>query len=128
MEIDEYFKYLSTLFSDQPRFFPLYGNDVEIFNFRPNRYHTEAELGNENEWKRIEKLMVRLLLDERIEFLRPSQVLENLHLPDAGNRLSLESSQQPFPVKHQCKYNIPRWAVTGPHDLAINHPCLNLYH
>ncbi len=127
MEMDTYFSYLSTLFSDQPRFFPLYGNDVEIFNFRPNRYHTEAELGNENEWKRIEKLMVRLLLDEQIEFVRPSQVLENLHFSGAGNRLNLESSQQPVPVKKQGKYNITRWAVTGKNDLEINTSCWKLY-
>jgi len=127
MEMAEYFKYLSTLFSDQPRFFPLYGNDVEIFNFRPNRYLTEAELGRADEWKRIEQLMVRLLLDERIEFLRPSQVLENLHFPGAGNRLSLESSQQPVPVKKQGKYNITRWAVTGKNDLEINTFCWNFY-
>ncbi len=127
MEIDEYFNYLSTLFSENPRFFPLYGNDVEIFDFRPNRYHTEADLGNQNEWKRIEQLMVRLLLDERIEFVRPSQVLENLHLPGAGNRLNLESTQQPIPVKKQDKYNITRWAVTGKNDLEINSACWNFY-
>ncbi|MCH7675931.1 hypothetical protein IH879_13395 [candidate division KSB1 bacterium] len=127
MEMDEYFNYLSALFSERTRFFPLYGNDVEIFNFRPNRYHTEAELGNENEWQRIEKLMVRLLLDKRIEFLRPSQVLENFHLPGAGNRLNLESTQQPVPVKKQDKYNITRWAVTGKNDLEINTSCWNFY-
>ena len=28
--------------SDKSRVFSLYGNDVEIFDFRPGRYHTEA--------------------------------------------------------------------------------------
>ena len=62
---------------------------------------------------------MRLLLDEQIEFVRPGQVLENLHLPGAGNRLNLESTQQPVPVKKQGKYNITRWAVTGKNDLEI---------
>ena len=102
MELDEYKKYLCGHLSDQPRSFSLYGNDVEIFDFRPERYHTEAAL-QENEWQRIERLFEALRADDRFQFIRPSQVLDLIELPEAGNRLHLESPEQPIPVKKQGK-------------------------
>ena len=41
----------------------------------------------------------------------------------SSNVLTLESPEQPIPVKKQDKYNIVRWAVTGHNDLYINSLC-----
>ncbi|MEW6380728.1 MAG: glycoside hydrolase family 57 [bacterium] len=128
MELDEYLDYLGRHLGDQPRAFPLYGNDVEIFDFRPGRYHTESPLvREESEWARLSRLFERLLADGRFQFVRPGKVLELNQQPGAGNRLHLESPDQPVPVKKQGKYNLTRWAVTGRDDLGINTACWRIY-
>jgi len=127
IRLAEYLEYLCGHLSDRPRAFSLYGNDVEIFDFRPGRYHTEASLHEDGEWNRIDRFFEELLNDSRFRFIRPSQALDLMELPEAGNRLHLESSEQPIPVKKQEKYNITRWAVTGRDDLGINTVCWRIY-
>ena len=126
-ELDEYLAYLCGHLSDESRAFSLYGNDVEIFDFRPGRYHTEASLHEDGEWMRIGLLFEALLDDPTFQFVRPGQVLELMEAPGAGNRLHLESPEQPIPVKKQEKYNITRWAVTGRDDLSINTACWRIF-
>jgi hypothetical protein len=106
MELDEYQEYLCKHLSDKSRSFSLYGNDVEIFDFRPGRYHTEASLHEDGEWKRINRLFEALLSDNRFSFIRPNQALA---------------------VKKQEKYNITRWAVTGRDDMGINTACWRIF-
>jgi len=127
IELSEYLEYLYGHLSDKSRAFSLYGNDVEIFDFRPGRYHTEASLHEDGEWNRIDRFFEALLSDSRFRFIKPSQPLDLLGLPEAGNRLHLESSEQPIPVKKQEKYNITRWAVTGRDDLSINTACWRIF-
>jgi hypothetical protein len=127
MDLQEYLEYLARHVSQEPRAFPIYGNDIEIFDFRPGRYHTEPIMKEESEWKRIDGLFQRLQSDDRIQFIRPSQVLDLMQSPNAGNRLHLETPQDPVPVKKQEKYNLNRWAVTGRNDLAINTACHRVY-
>jgi len=127
MDLTEYVDYLSGHAAGKLRAFPLYGNDIEVFDFRPGRYHTEPGRQPESEWLRIERLVERLVGDERFQFIRPSQVLELMDAPSAGNRLRLETPQDPVPVKKQEKYNLNRWAVTGRDDLAINTACWRIY-
>ncbi len=127
IEIDEYLSWLLTHLAEEERSFPLYGNDVEVFDFRPGRYDAESPLNSLGEWSRINLLIERLLVDERFEFIKPSQALDLLSRPGSGNELSLESPDQPTPVKKQGKYNITRWAVTGRDDLTINTQCWRIY-
>jgi hypothetical protein len=127
MELAEYLPYLYGHLSEKPRVFPVYGNDVEIFDFRPGRYHTEAALAEGSEWERISRLFDALLGDDRFEFVLPSATLHWMDSSGAGNRLHLESAEDPVPVKKQEKYNITRWAVTGRNDLGINTRCRRLY-
>jgi len=126
MDLDAYLSYLNSHCSNKPRFFSLYGNDVEVFDFRPNRYETEAplELG---EWERIETLLKVLLDKSEFTFIRPSHAFNFLNQLNAANRICLESSDQPIPVKKQGKYNVTRWAVTGRNDLMINTACWRIY-
>jgi len=127
MDLPEYVEYLSAHVGNTPRAFPLYGNDIEVFDFRPGRYHTEPDRLAESEWSRIERLVEVLAVDSRFAFIRPGQVLELMAMPSAGNRLHLETPQDPVPVKKQEKYNLNRWAVTGRNDLGINTSCWNIY-
>lgn len=124
----DYIEFLDAESSVSSHVFPLYGNDVEIFDFRPGRYDTEAELAKGEEWLRISGLYERLLKDRRFEFIPPSRVLDFLSHPGAGQALSLETAQNPVPVKKQTKYNIARWAVSGRDDLGINSDCWKLFY
>lgn len=128
IELDAYYEYLQRYDSDSVRYFPLYANDVEIFNYRPGRYQTEAGLiSSIDEWERIYLLYDSLSQCEFVEFLFPSQILKGLNEKNGGNSLHLESSEQPIPVKKQEKYNINRWALTGRDDLGINTKCHRIY-
>lgn len=127
MDLPEYFEYLEGHLAETPRAFPLYGNDVEVFDFRPGRFHTEPKIEESGEWTRIRQLLELLRRKDRIQFIRPSQVLDLMNEPEAGNRLHLESAEDPLPVKKQEKYNITRWAVTGRNDLGVNTACHRLY-
>lgn len=123
--MEEYIGYLGSQCSESERFFPIYGNDVEIFEFRPGRFHTEAEL-KYNEWERFDDLFEVLRDDARFEFVTPSEVASTKEPPLSHNVLTLEMAQQPVLVKKQEKYNINRWAVTGRNSLFANTMCLRI--
>lgn len=127
MELEEYLNYLGEMLGPGPRTFSLYGNDAEIFNFRPGRFQTETSLGASSEWERIATLFARLREDDRFAMVSPIAVLDFLSLPQAGHQLHLESTGQPVPVKKQAKYNLLRWALTGRDDLDLNSRCWRLY-
>jgi len=125
--LDDHLDYLSGHVSPGTRNLCLYGNDVEVFDFRPGRYHTEADLDALDEWDRIRDLFVGIDEDPRFELVTPSAVLNSLDHPEGGNTISLESTTDPIPVKKQRKYNLTRWAVTGRNDLAANTQCWQIY-
>jgi Glycosyl hydrolase family 57 len=128
--LDDYLGYLAghaPASAGIPRALAMYGNDAEIFDFRPGRYRTEAALAESGEWVRIERLFAAIAADTRFTLIRPSDALASMDRPQAGHRLHLESADDPTPVKKQRKYNITRWAVTGRDDLGINTACWRRY-
>lgn len=126
--LDEYLQYLASHHGTAPRALAMYGNDTEIFDFRPGRYQTEGSMASGGEWRRIERLVSALTADSQVELIAPSRVLETIDHAEAGHDLRLESAEDPTPVKKQRKYNITRWAVTGRDDLGINTACWRRYH
>lgn len=128
IEIDEYLDYIDQQLGPNSRSFPLYGNDVEVFDFRPARFHTEAELAIKNEWQRIETLFDRLSKRKSFRLVLPGKVLADAKKTKVSLReLTLETADQPIPVKKQEKYNISRWGITGRDDLGINTACYRIY-
>ena len=126
LDRDEYVEqFLAGHQHQSDRILMLYGNDAEIFNFRPGRYLGEAQI-KEDEWQKIHDLMQGLQEDDRFQFVPLSHTLDYLESDWGGNTLSLESAEDPIPVKKQRKYNVTRWAVTGT-DLEINSQCWALY-
>ncbi len=117
--IEELAHHIATEQTGKQRCFALYGNDAEIFDFRPGRFHTECELSDDKEWVKIERLFHWLKSDERFRLTLPTQAA-HLSLKDGGNIVDLRSPLFPVPVKKQRKYNIARWAVTGRDDLWLN--------
>jgi len=126
-ELNEYVKYLESHAGESDRFFPLYSNDVEIFDYRPGRYKTESQINDNSEWDRIIELYTYLSQQDWCEFIFPSQVLSGPNNEMSCKELKLESPSQPIPVKKQEKYNINRWALTGRDDLRINTKCYKIY-
>lgn len=127
MELPEYIEFLNQKRGADERTLAIYGNDAEIFNFRPGRFHTETAIGNESEWARISSLFEAVKVNDNFTIIKPSQVLDFLDHPGAGHRLHLESAEQPVPVKKQAKYNLMRWALAGRDDLGLNTSCWRLF-
>ena len=126
IELEEMLEYLNSHKTALLRAFPLYGNDIEIFDFRPGRYMTETDIHVDGEWERINKLFSKLHLNSDFKFIKPSAVLNLKKVSKADNLLKLSSAAQPIPVKKQDKYNIIRWAVSGRNDFDINTRCWKL--
>jgi hypothetical protein len=118
-ELDAYMDYLGSKVG-LGSIFSLYGNDAEIFDYRPGRFETEAALVDDGEWGRINRLFETLGRDGRFVFLSPSAALTTCGDPTAAPILPLTSAAHPCVVKKQRKYNITRWAVTGRDDLRLN--------
>jgi hypothetical protein len=127
LNLNDYIDFIKKHVSDETRYFPLYTNDVEIFNFRPGRYKTEARLNKNNEWERIIKLYKYLNKQSWCEFVFIEDIIKNFNKSSYKLGLDLTSPNRPIPVKKQEKYNINRWALTGRNDLLINTQCYQIY-
>lgn len=128
IDLEEYLRYLKSHYNNEEnRYFPLYANDVEVFDFRPNRYDTEVKIDKQREWQCVRDVFSRINKIDYFKLISSSEILRGLDDRNAGNKLRLESPEQPIPVKKQEKYNIYRWALTGRDDLYINTVCYKIY-
>lgn len=119
LTLDDYLQYLVKVLKPGTVAFPVYGSDAEVFDFRPGRYHTEAEQIT-GEWQRIERLFFTLREMEAYYWASPSQLLS---LWQPGQALALTNAQHPVSVKKQAKYNLCRWGLSGRNDLLLNTLC-----
>jgi hypothetical protein len=104
----------------------IYCNDVEIFDYRPGRFREERPAHEEGEWNRLERLLMTLTVQEKVQWLSPSDALAESLQAVTHEVKTLTSIAQPIPVKKQAKYNISRWAITGRNDLWINTLCYRI--
>jgi len=125
--LKDYEEYLKYQIGDQNRYFPIYSNDVEIFDYRPGRYKTEDKINQHSEWARIFNLYTHLSKKNWCKFVFPSKLMEFNSSENTNNKIDLESPAYPIPVKKQEKYNINRWALTGRDDFNINTRCYKIY-
>ncbi|MAG12694.1 hypothetical protein CL630_02660 [bacterium] len=124
----EYIEYLKLHIGKTNRFFPLYGSDTEVFDFRTGRYHNEASLVSNKEWRRIAVLFKKVANNQFLETMLPSEVIKYAEKnKNAFHVLTLESSEQPIPVKKREVYNITRWALAGRDSIGINTTCFEIY-
>ncbi len=119
--------YLKSHLGNSVRCLSLYGNDAEIFNFRPGRFETESTIKKTNEWQTMTQLLNHLQHKEWIEFVLPSAILKPPFTPEDNVPISLSTASVPIPVKKQNKYNAVRWAVSGRNDFILNTYCQQLY-
>ncbi len=123
---EEYSDYIESHRGSRERFLCMYGNDVEIFDFRPGRYNTEVVIANDSEWKRFGAFIEEINNNQLYSFVLPSDSLNTID-KEAFNVLQLATAASPVPVKKQSKYNITRWALTGRDDVRNNGTCYKLY-
>lgn len=103
---------------------PIYGNDAEIFDYRPGRYREESAPGSHSEWQTIGDNFKALKLSQH--WLKPSDIIKK-HIDKHSPALHLTSAQSPVIVKKQRKYNLSRWAISGRNDLLLNTHCYQRY-
>ena len=125
--LDSYVEYLKSNKGEKERYFCMYGNDIEIFDYRPGRFHTESSILPEGEWKRMEMLFARMKGEDDFSLISPLETLNCKKNKNAFNTLSLCSPAVPVPVKKQSKYNVTRWVLTGRDDVRNNGRCYELY-
>ena len=119
LTLADYDHYLEKVLQPDTQAFPVYGSDAEVFDFRPGRYHTEAEHIS-GEWQRIKQLFSFLAAQKKYHWNTPSQILTQWRNDDP---LALTNAQHPISVKKQAKYNICRWGISGRNDLQLNTLC-----
>lgn len=127
---EEYFEFLTQLKKDfhsnvSNSHFCIYGNDAEIFNFRPGRFKTEPSLSPVDEWKKIQTTMTQIS-EMGFDFILPSECFGSaVNLAP----LNLTNLIEPNTTKKQPKYNVTRWCLTGRNSPKLNQFCFDLkYH
>lgn len=127
IELDEYLMYLKSHVGKTKRYFPIYGSDAETFDFRTMRYKEELQVIKLDEWQRIRDLFAALLANKSFAFIPPKEILKLSKNSNSLNKIHLESSDQPIPVKKRNMYNLTRWALTGRDNVGINTKCYKVY-
>ena len=126
LPFDEYCEYLNSHYSEkEDRTFLLYGNDLEIFDYRPGKGAFLHSINDpSDEFDRIRDLLDYFEEDPRIELITPGQAVRKFK-PET--EVKLESSEYPVITKKQDKYNVTRWAVCGRDNSKINTQCHRLF-
>jgi hypothetical protein len=99
----------------------VYGNDCEVFDYRPGAASLRYGGGPVGEWTRLVALFDAIAADARFTLVTPSAALA-AH-PPQGPALRLESAAAPLPTKKQAKYNVTRWAICGRDNVRLNARC-----
>ena len=115
----EYRDYLAARADGATGVLCLYGNDAEIFDYRPGRFMTEAPLHGDGEWIKMQALYSQLS-EGGYTWCPPSRATQS---GPSVECFRPASAAHPIPVKKQPKYNLARWAVTGRNDLVLNTAC-----
>jgi hypothetical protein len=126
LSINDYLSFLNRVMKkNMSHYLPIYSNDAEIFNYRPGRFETEAQIA-EDEWKKIFSLLQNLQSNLGLKFKTSSSLSAIKNFKYKEKLFALKSLKKfttapyPVPVKKQKKYNINRWAVTGRDDQLLN--------
>lgn len=116
MAVEQYIlEVLNHLPFDEDRALPLYGTDLELFNYRPMIQEEKA-----GEINKIGRVFSLLKENEGVAFVNPSEIL---HYFATVDKVKMESPECPIPCKNRDDYNVLRWAVSGRDDVWFNTEC-----
>ena len=124
LHTDEYMEFIASHIEDgKRRAFILYGNDAEVFGYRPGE-----GLFVEGETEKLKGLIKDVASVDGVRLVTPSALIEEFAChPLAFNRIELTSVETPLVCKKQDKYNPVRWAVSGRDNAHINASCHRIY-
>ncbi len=125
----EYKEYLANHHnSDKDTCFVVYGNDAEVFDYRPGSGPLERNDGESSELERLKDILRSIAGNDDFVFTTPTELLGYFRgSPGAYELLGLESVESPLVCKKQEKYNPVRWAVTGRDSVHMNGACYGIY-
>ena len=127
MTLGEYSDFVLSHYSkNKDRCLMIYGNDAEVFNFRPRNPQKLLHAGaiKQDEIKRLEEAFSELRTHHDIEFITPSECMKKL----ASQKVfKVGNPEQPIISKKQDKYNETRWAVCGRENYKSNTLCYEAY-
>ena len=122
IELEYYIKNIKNYTDQGYLALPIYSSDLEIFNYRPGRFETEAIIECD-EWKRVSQILG--MLCDYGKFYLPSEILQQTL--EKNILLDLTTASAPILVKKQNKYSLSRWAACGRGANYINTLCYNYY-
>ncbi len=117
----EYFDKLEKYLDLDYKAISIYSSDLEIFNYRPGRFETEANI-QVDEWGNIANLSKKIKTHG--EFILPSEALKFLN---KNNILDFTTEAHPIIVKKQRKYSLSRWAACGRGANFANTQCYKYF-
>ncbi len=125
----EYKEYLDKHHSaDKDTCFVVYGNDAEVFDYRPGTGPLPRAGGEGSEFDRLKEILISIAANDDFVLTTPSKLLSHFRgKPDSYQLLGLESVESPLVCKKQEKYNPVRWAVTGRDSVHVNGACYGIY-
>ncbi len=124
LSLKEYVDFIMSHQEDgEERAFIVYGNDAEVFGYRPG-----VGVSKRGEYERVREVFRTLVSLKDVELVTPSAIVEHFtgH-PMAYRSINLESVETPIVCKKQDKYNPLRWAVSGRDNVHINSACYRVY-
>lgn len=121
---NQYMKFLrETVKKDSLKFFPLYGDDLEIYDFKPNSLNFSLEKKGGRNFNSIQNLFSKLIKN-KFGFILPDNVLDSV---DKDKTIKLTDAEMTIRTKKQEKYNVTRWAVCGRSNSKINTLCFHIF-
>ncbi|MCP4595913.1 hypothetical protein [Neptuniibacter sp.] len=117
----EYLEFIDSQNLNSSSCLSIYGNDAEVFNYRPGRFKEEKKI-EIDEWKTLIDIFIQLRTNANWIPIR--DILKYL---DKSDPIVLTTPESPIIVKKQNKYNINRWALSGVDDLYINTLCYKVF-
>ncbi len=117
---DQYLRFLKqSLKKNSIVNFPIYGDDLEIYDFKPNSLNFENKT---KDFVSIEKI-IKELIKLKHTFILPSGLLKT----KTDVSISLTDTNATIRTKKQEKYNVTRWAVCGRSNSKINTLCFRIH-
>src|SRR5258708_30907840 len=90
ISLEDYLRFVTARRCSSSRTLCLYASDAEIFDFRPGRFRTEAQLPDSSEWDRLDEALSAATAEPRIGLVAPSQALKLIGQQGGGALLHLE--------------------------------------
>jgi hypothetical protein len=103
-------------------YFPIYGDDVEIYDFNPSSLNLDVKASQDKNFAKISLILNKISSGGNFRFVLP----RDLNV-DRGTTASLTDAMLTVRTKKQEKYNASRWAVCGRNNSRINTACHRIF-